>query len=417
MSLFYKHKAFLRKMSSSEIPSSRECDKFMRDKAHLNSVDKKGYTALMWAAVRGLEDIVSMLIKAGADVNIKNSDGYTALINAAWTGNPNIAKILIGAGADINHKNKYGTTALVSAIEYGKLDVVKLLIGAGADIDAVDNFGHTALYYALKIDKYTHRRPDIVQVLIESGADVNIKDRNGWTALMSAAHVGHSEVVETLLNAGTDINTTSGGNSTALKLAQDKGHMDIARMLSEHGATGGETSGYVGRHSAVGGYRNFVVTLPVKPPLGQLVNSNALCADCEGLAYFDAAVQSNNDQQYSQSITYFEKAIERGLDVHRAGYAHAMMGKIKLLEFEDVDEATADFVKALSFNEVLYETAHTASQYLYVFYQKAGGSTEALQYETLYGFTSSLLNYSLDPSIAQRVRKIASEVHWIYGEG
>jgi uncharacterized protein len=35
----------------------------------------------MWAASRGYNEAVQMLIKAGADVNLKNQGGYTAQFN------------------------------------------------------------------------------------------------------------------------------------------------------------------------------------------------------------------------------------------------------------------------------------------------------------------------------------------------
>jgi ankyrin repeat protein len=57
-------------------------------------VNESGHTALMLGAVYGEENLVKMLVKSGADVNVKNEDGVTALAYAVMAGNKNIAKIL-----------------------------------------------------------------------------------------------------------------------------------------------------------------------------------------------------------------------------------------------------------------------------------------------------------------------------------
>jgi len=47
-------------------------------KADLNCIDEDGWTALMFAAVEGHAPLVAVLLKAGADKEIKNKDGQTA---------------------------------------------------------------------------------------------------------------------------------------------------------------------------------------------------------------------------------------------------------------------------------------------------------------------------------------------------
>ena len=53
----------------------------------------------MRAASRGYADIVSMLVDAGASVNIKDKYGKTALSYATQRGHQSIIKILKDAGA------------------------------------------------------------------------------------------------------------------------------------------------------------------------------------------------------------------------------------------------------------------------------------------------------------------------------
>jgi len=49
---------------------------------NVNAMDKKGKTALMWAANYGHIEVVKFLVKSGADVNIADNKGRTALIIA-----------------------------------------------------------------------------------------------------------------------------------------------------------------------------------------------------------------------------------------------------------------------------------------------------------------------------------------------
>ena len=59
-----------------------------------------GYTALMAASEMGYIDIVKLLIKEGADVNVQDDDGITALRRAYKFGHTEIIELLMAAGAE-----------------------------------------------------------------------------------------------------------------------------------------------------------------------------------------------------------------------------------------------------------------------------------------------------------------------------
>lgn len=54
-----------------------------------------GQTALMLAVSHGRVDMVSMLLEAGADINIQDDDGSTALMCAAEHGHIDIVKLFL----------------------------------------------------------------------------------------------------------------------------------------------------------------------------------------------------------------------------------------------------------------------------------------------------------------------------------
>ena len=65
---------------------------------------------LIMAVQSGAEDIVSLFIKAGVELNSTYS-GTTALIRAVTAGYPNIVKLLVTSGAKPDLKDSCGKTA------------------------------------------------------------------------------------------------------------------------------------------------------------------------------------------------------------------------------------------------------------------------------------------------------------------
>lgn len=101
------------------------------------------------AAGNGNREILSLFLKAGADVNAPNDGGCTALCAAIAAKDPAMAKLLLSAGADVNGTNPNGVSPLIVASMCGDRDLARLLIEAGAELDAVDDAGHSALHHSV----------------------------------------------------------------------------------------------------------------------------------------------------------------------------------------------------------------------------------------------------------------------------
>lgn len=127
------------------------------DVAHLNIIKKSiddgddvnmdvcGSIAIIWAASRNYTEVVKMLIKAGADMNIKNKYNNSALIGSVFNDHFESTKVLINAGADINTQDGGDRTPLIYASLHNKLNIVKLLIEAGSDWNIKDVSGENFL--------------------------------------------------------------------------------------------------------------------------------------------------------------------------------------------------------------------------------------------------------------------------------
>lgn len=102
----------------------------------VNAKDDAGFTPLMYASLKGYEEIVKMLLSVRADVKPKDPFGRTALILGAYNkDNTNIIQMLIDAGADVNAKDVGGTTALMAAGP--NLEIAQILIKAGVDMHTI----------------------------------------------------------------------------------------------------------------------------------------------------------------------------------------------------------------------------------------------------------------------------------------
>ena len=87
--------------------------------ADINILDNQGRSALKhaagalnWAETSKAEQVVKLIIQAGADVNVKSTLGYTPLMWAARAGNPVITELLIEKGANTMDKDNDGKDAL-----------------------------------------------------------------------------------------------------------------------------------------------------------------------------------------------------------------------------------------------------------------------------------------------------------------
>ncbi|CZR58736.1 uncharacterized protein PAC_08628 [Phialocephala subalpina] len=199
--------------------------------ADIEANDNDGKTALLWVTLLGKENLVQLLLEKGADIEAKNSDGRTALLLVALLGNEAIVQLLLKEGADIEAKDNDGRTALLRAALLGNEAAVLLLLEKGADIEAKDNDGRTALLNMALLGKEA-----LVQLLLEKGADIEAKGNDGRTALLNMALLGKEALVQLLLEKGADIEAKDSNKRTALLWAASLGKETLMQLLLKDGA-------------------------------------------------------------------------------------------------------------------------------------------------------------------------------------
>ena len=100
-----------------------------------------GGNAFCEAVYLGDASIVEILVKAVDNINAVcqggHSSGQTPLYTATYYGRDEIVQILLRAGADADAKNVSGYTALCAAVYYDSVEATEILIKGGADVHDV----------------------------------------------------------------------------------------------------------------------------------------------------------------------------------------------------------------------------------------------------------------------------------------
>ncbi|THV52588.1 hypothetical protein BGAL_0075g00340 [Botrytis galanthina] len=168
-----------------EMPSSYE------------SVDTSGRTILAFAAGKGHEDIVKLLLnKIHPDVR-DGKTGCRALSLAAKNGHEAIVKLLLVTGqVDADLKDCWQQTPLSQAAQKGHEAVVKLLLATDqVEVNSKDEEDRTPLFWATR-----KGHENIVKLLLATGqVDADSKDYFKKTPLLKAAGNGHENIVKLLL--------------------------------------------------------------------------------------------------------------------------------------------------------------------------------------------------------------------------
>jgi ankyrin repeat protein len=208
--------------------------------ARVNARDRKGQTALMWAAAEGHAEVVSILLAARADFKRSLPSGFTPLLFAAREGRIDVVRVLLKAGADINDAiganqgvprgPRPGTGALLLAVENGHFELAIELVKAGVDPND-QRAGYGALHMISWVRKPSRGDDEegdpppigsgkltsleFVKAMVAHGARVDLQSTGGVpgrgilsqpgaTPLLAAASTADVPLMELLLHLGAD---------------------------------------------------------------------------------------------------------------------------------------------------------------------------------------------------------------------
>lgn len=217
-------------------------------------------TPLMMAVIAGSQDQVKRLLKEGADVNAHDDRQYTALFQACGRAHEEIALTLLDTGArpDIRIGNDSALSlaairrlpavakrllTLLYAREDKKAGLFRLIadgdskavassLASGVKADTAEPLTKwPALLWASLLGE-----TGIAEILIAAGADV-ASARNGWRPLALACASLNRPLCQALMSAGADADIAAGPQGVKLlPYAASCGDTELVRMLIKGGA-------------------------------------------------------------------------------------------------------------------------------------------------------------------------------------
>lgn len=175
---------------------------------------EKKSTALHYAASNNDFTLILRLLDLGCGTDVRDAKGATPAYWAARAGNDEALHLLLEFDANVNVKDDLNVLPIHYAARYGYAAVVSELIEAGSLVEAIMVSWRTVLHEAAKSGMLM-----VVDILLNKGVFLNARCLEGWTPLHIAAYAGHGEVALRLIAAGADINATCDMGFTPLYIA------------------------------------------------------------------------------------------------------------------------------------------------------------------------------------------------------
>jgi ankyrin len=191
-----------------------------KDKAQVNcptpirlGISKMEGSPLSTAARYGYEEIVCLLLSAGAVVAPRDFDYASPLHWAVWNDQERMIGLLVDHGADVEATDAHNKTPLHWAARDGHIRALEVLLDRGAKVDGRGSRRTTALTIAAARDN------GIARLLLKRNANIDARDRYDRTPLHIAAQYGVANNVRDLLENGADPTVTTKHGYTPVSLA------------------------------------------------------------------------------------------------------------------------------------------------------------------------------------------------------
>ncbi|KAJ2739365.1 phosphate system positive regulatory protein pho81, partial [Coemansia sp. BCRC 34301] len=227
----------------------------------VGTIDDDGRHAFDYAVINGHGKCARLLLQYDKTIASGTAD-QPALMLACEKGHQDIVLMLLEAGAEIV-ANSQGVHPAHVAARAGYADILRLLLTHSQSFDIADkDLGWTPVFYAA-----SEGNLECIQILLDAGCDIDVVDENGHTSAYFAANEGHLDCVDLLLEAAS----TRG--KAALEKAQllDATGTPVAdaatRMAGTDGASGGMLASEGGMSAMMDLDLDSIPSLSLPPPL------------------------------------------------------------------------------------------------------------------------------------------------------
>jgi ankyrin repeat protein len=226
----------------------------------INTPNSRGVTPLMVEIYSYYDDnhfakssfqTIQLLLKYGADPNLKNEKGYNSLYFATFYSTLEVMKLLLQNSVNINSPDNNGITPLTKAILEGHLEKTRLLLESGASVNFKDEDGYTTLHHVVKKGKF-EKVYACIELLLTFGQDksLNIIDVNGCPSSKTTplhlairyfkSNSSSKDLVLLLLKHGANIHARNPLGETPIHKAcqlSKEGSIEAVQILLDNGAS------------------------------------------------------------------------------------------------------------------------------------------------------------------------------------
>lgn len=214
---------------------SREIIYLLGQGLHLDAVDNGGRTAFHIAAELANTEVAELLMSWGADANVRDKRGMSALSYAARNGHAAILRLLMkNHNIKINTTDAFGRTPLLLAARYGHEEVIRLLLQhPNINVELADQFGRTPQFHAV-LHGYNNT---VIQLLSKRNSD-ETRHENHWVSVSQKGAKDSFEIAIDLLAEPKELheeNPKSRESLYYLQWAANHGQFELAEFLLEHG--------------------------------------------------------------------------------------------------------------------------------------------------------------------------------------
>lgn len=163
--------------------------------------------------------VVSPLVKAGFNPDLKDKLGFTAMMRAVSRGHNVFCRELIKAGSmPAKHRTPEGGGVMHTAAFFGNAAAITLFLKAGCDPNLTDDRHRTVAHEAIDSAFEGVGALDVLKRLLKARVDLNVKDFHGETPAHRAARRGLLEVMDLLKSNGADMRSENMQGQTPLQL-------------------------------------------------------------------------------------------------------------------------------------------------------------------------------------------------------
>ncbi|KFY88093.1 hypothetical protein V500_06555 [Pseudogymnoascus sp. VKM F-4518 (FW-2643)] len=174
-------------------------EEILRNPDDVDIPDANGRTALEWAAARGDDRAVTMLLSYGADPDVMDKKLNTPLTLASNQNQTVCVRLLLEAGAipdpQLPAGIKFGSPLNCAARNASDPLLLKTLLDFNANIEASGVDGVTPLLHVARGNSASH-----AMLLLEYGAEINVTSKDGRTPLTTAIVYNNHNVLKLLLD-------------------------------------------------------------------------------------------------------------------------------------------------------------------------------------------------------------------------